>query len=75
MPATQRRLPTKGVLFIRNLPPRLKELFRSVCVRRGETMTDVILILMKKYIEDPKQFRFRKTDIDDLYFNPKKVQP
>lgn len=49
------RLPrsSKGVLFLRNLPAGIKMLFKSVVVRRGDTMERVVAELLQKYIDDP----------------------
>lgn len=47
------KLKTRGVLYLRNLPPGLKNLFKSIVVRREETMEDVVVELVRKYCEDP----------------------
>lgn len=45
---------SKGVLFLRNLPAGVKMLFKSVVVRRGDTMERVVAELLRKYIDDPQ---------------------
>ena len=39
----------KDVLFIRKVPLHLKVQFRARCVRRGESMQDVIKALMEAW--------------------------
>lgn len=45
---------TRGVLYLRGLPKSVKLLFKSVVVRRGDTMERVVAELMRKYVEDPE---------------------
>ena len=52
--------PTKGVLYLRGIPSAVKTLFKSVCVRRGDNMTDVIAALMHLYVEKPDVVRVPK---------------
>lgn len=44
---------TKNALYFRNLDPHVKHQFKSVCVRRGECMQDVVEALMRVYITNP----------------------
>lgn len=44
---------TRGVLYLRNIPAVVKNLFKATAVRRQEYMEDVVCELMRKYIEDP----------------------
>jgi hypothetical protein len=44
----------KGVLFFRNIPEDVKNIFKGTCSRRGDAMQAVILALMKKYIKNPR---------------------
>lgn len=45
---------TRGVLYLRGLPKSLKLLFRSIVVRRGDTMERIVEELIRKYTEDPE---------------------
>lgn len=45
---------TRGVLYLRGLPKSVKLQFKSVVVRRGDTMERVVAELMRKYAEDPE---------------------
>lgn len=51
---------TTGVLYFRKISPAVKSQFKSVCVRRGESMQEVIEALMIKYIEKPEEIKIRK---------------
>lgn len=63
----RRRPPTKGVLFVRELPPRLKDIFYSICVRRHITLRDAIICLMYAYTQDPTAFKVSRRIVDQLY--------
>ena len=47
----------EGILYLRNLPKDLKNLFRSTCVRRGNFMEDVAEALIRAYIRKPDMVR------------------
>lgn len=40
-----------GVLFVQGLPEDTKAAFKAACARRGTTMRDVIIELMRHYAE------------------------
>ena len=44
----------KVVAFWVKIPPDLRNLFKSYCAKRGKTMTQMIIKLMKKTIEEAK---------------------
>lgn len=49
-----------AVLFIRNIPNRLKERFKAHCYDRGVSMTEGIIELMEQTIDkEPKNYRMR----------------
>lgn len=54
------RIRQKGVLYIRGIPPALKSMFKSECVRRGLQMEDVIPTLLEAFLADPTKFPIRK---------------
>lgn len=43
----------KNALFFRGLNPFVKNQFKVTCVRRGDTMTEVIEALMRFYNTNP----------------------
>lgn len=45
---------TKNVLYFRNLNPHIKHQFKTTCIRRGDTMQDVVEALMRIYIDKPE---------------------
>lgn len=45
---------TRGILYLRGLPKTVKQNFKAVVVRRGDTMERVVSELMRKYVEDPE---------------------
>lgn len=42
-----------NALFFRNLNKSVKTMFKAACVRRENSMQDVVESLMRKYIKDP----------------------
>ena len=44
---------TKGVLFVRNIDPTVKAIFKAVVYRWGDSMTRVVEALMKSYARNP----------------------
>lgn len=75
-----RPLPTKGVLYVRSLPPRLRQIFRAVCYRRGYSMTRVVAALMRFYVDHPEMIQVRRwandvppgTTADDFLDEPER---
>jgi hypothetical protein len=63
--------PYIGVLFVRNLPKDLKDYFKAVCARRGDTMGDVITALMRLYAERPGLVNVKKNAWRFRYVPPK----
>lgn len=47
------KLKKDSVLFLRKIHPEVKRMFRSIVVRRGDTMSLVVEALMRGYIENP----------------------
>lgn len=41
----------KGVLYVRDVPVNVKNFFKSACQRRGITMTQKIVELMREFIQ------------------------
>lgn len=50
---------TRGVLFLRDVPPDLKTAFKTTCTRRGDSMKSVIEALMRLYVHKPDRVRVR----------------
>lgn len=46
-----------NALFIKELPPGLKQTLKAVASRRGVFMVDVVASLMVAYVNDPASFR------------------
>jgi hypothetical protein len=42
----------KGILFIEAVPEDTKTAFKAACYRRGTTMRDVIIELMRGYVHE-----------------------
>ena len=40
----------KGVLFFKGIPIDIKNQFKASCARKGQTMQDVIIKMMKQYV-------------------------
>jgi len=49
----KKRSKTQSALFFRSLNPEVKTAFKMTCVRRSDTMQDVIESLMRLYITNP----------------------
>lgn len=45
---------TKGVLFVRNIHPEVKKMFKGACYRRGDTISEVVESLMRLYVRNQK---------------------
>jgi hypothetical protein len=56
---------TKGVVYLRGIPGRVKELFKATCARRNRNMTEVTVELWRMYIEDPTIVKPRKAKVED----------
>jgi hypothetical protein len=41
----------KGVLFLRNIPPNLKDFFSAYCRKRGRTMSSMVIEFMETIVE------------------------
>jgi hypothetical protein len=56
----------KSVLYLRNVPKPLHDLFKSACYRRGTNMTQEIVKFMDEYVKKdgkvtpPRKFRIKK---------------
>lgn len=48
-----RQRPTKGVLYMRNIPDSIKAHFKATCARRGDSMQTVVKKLMELYVKKP----------------------
>lgn len=42
------------IIYIRNLTPGVKNLFKAVCSRRGDTIQDVVEALLRLYTKNPE---------------------
>jgi hypothetical protein len=52
IPADPRKPRHKKTLFIQAIPDDTHSAFKSACARRGETMRDVAIKLMRKFVAD-----------------------
>lgn len=50
----------QGTLYFRNIPRALKDMFKGVASSRGDSMQDVIVTLMREYVDDPGKFKIKK---------------
>ena len=44
-----------GVLYVREVPLHLKNHFRSICIKRGQSMKDVLIEFMRKVVKEDKK--------------------
>lgn len=43
----------RGVLYLRNIHPDAKRMFKSVAIRRGDTCSEVVEGLIRLYVKNP----------------------
>ncbi len=55
---------SETTLYLRRVPRRIKDLFKATAYRRGDTMENVIVGLMKLYIEAPEKVSVPKLTRD-----------
>ncbi len=47
------RRANRNVLYVRDISPSVKKLFKAACSRQDETMQDVVEALLRAYMKDP----------------------
>ncbi len=50
-PANPNATKHRGVLFLEGVPEDTKQLFKAACARKGETMRDAMIRLMRDYVK------------------------
>lgn len=64
---TKRKFNTKSAVFFRNLDHHVKQSFKTVCTRRGDSMQKIVEALMRLYIRVPdcieKELKITKSDV------------
>ncbi len=65
MPLDRSRPHHTGVLFVQGVPETTKANFKAACAKRGETMRDALIDLMRVYISRDRQVENKRRRMEE----------